>query len=160
MNNIKYLVVFFVIISCSLNGSEDITKNYFDVIVEKSPWTLDHVEILEIKGVNGYVFNQSEIEKIAGALKNSNDGTIEFYDDGKGLWNSLLQCQNCPITWNEIPKEKRISWIYQDEASYFNIRTSNQVIELIWNKSNDNFIIIRPDGTIRGDYLNCNYVWK
>jgi hypothetical protein len=165
MKNITILLFFLIssfIISCSSDNSENIPIDFSNIVVEKSPWILDRVEISQIEGKGGYVFNPSEIQEIATLLKNNYYCTLSFNADGTGIWNSEGYCQDCTITWEEVIGESSIRWSHRVIIYYYHISHSNQNTELIWNtKSEDGFAIKRPDGTlIRGDYLECNYIYK
>jgi hypothetical protein len=165
MKNITVLILLLIntlIISCSSDNSENIPIESSNIVVEKSPWILDRVEISQIEGKDGYVFNPSEIQEIATLLKNDYYCTLSFNADGTGIWDSLGYCQNCSITWEEVIGESSIRWSHRAFIYYYQVSHSNQITELIWNtKNEDGFAIRKPDGTlIRGDYLECNYIYK
>ena len=149
-------------ISCHSNEPEAVSFNLSEIIVQQSPWTLDRVEINEVKGTNGYIFTQSEIDEMAVIIKNDRFSIFEFYNDGTGLWDSKYYCPNCELTWEELLGENKVRWAYRVYFRYFEIRTTDEVIELVENRRNENgFKIYKPDGTfISGDFLNETYVWK
>lgn len=165
MKNITILLLLllnFFLVSCTSDNSEDIPIEFSNVIVEKSPWILDRVEINQIEGTDGYIFNPSEIQEIATLIKNDYYCTLTFNADGTGIWDSAGYCENCSITWQEIIGESSIKWAHRVVFNYYQISHSNQITELIWNvKNEDGFAVRRPDGTlITGKYLDRNYIFK
>ncbi|MFC4721025.1 hypothetical protein ACFO5O_01725 [Geojedonia litorea] len=162
MRLIKYLFLFLIIISCNSGESEEDTIDYFEIIVQESPWILDRVEILEIEGENGYTFTQSEIEELAEIMKNNFYCTFDFYNNGTGQWNSEGYCPNCEIIWNLILEENKIEWANRSYIHSYYIRSINQTIEIIWNINYENgFGFWKPDGTrVNGNRLIGNYVWN
>lgn len=162
MRSIKYLFIFLIIISCNLDESEEDTIDYSETIVQESPWILDRVEILEIEGLNGYTFTQSEIEEIAKIMKNNFFCTFDFYNNGTGEWNSEGYCPNCEINWNFLLGENKIEWSNRSYIHTYSIRSVNQNIEIIWDRNYENgFDFLKPDGThVMGKRLTVNYIWN
>mgnify|MGYP003113272183 CR=1 FL=1 len=165
MKNISILLLSLInltTISCNSDNSENYSNKFSNIVVEKSPWILDRVEISQIEGIDGYIFNPSEIQEIATLIKNDYYCTLTFNADGTGIWDSEGYCKNCTITWQEIIGESRIKWAQRVVIYYYQISHSNQITELIWNVKNENgFAVRRPDGTlITGNYLDRNYIYK
>ena len=161
MRKLIFFIAISFIISCNSNELESDDVGFSDVIIQESPWVLDRVEINEIRGNDGHTFSQSELDEIATLMKDNFYSTYEFYGDSTGLWNSESLCPECTFTWKEVTEENKIYWAPRNLFYELDIRSMNQIVELIRSEiSEDGFGIPKPDGTfINGAYLDATYVW-
>ena len=70
MKKIKYLIIILLFISCGSDDSEEVSTDYFDIIVQESPWIYDRAEVVSIDN-NGFMLNSTEIESLQNQLNYS-----------------------------------------------------------------------------------------
>lgn len=161
MKKIKYLISILLFNSCNSDDSEEDSTDYFDVIVQDSPWIYNRAEVVSIDA-NGNMLNNSEIEGLQNQLNEEFNiayinSTLSFQLDNTGIYDSLGYCQNCPISW-EVIDDNSFRWAYFASFNYCKLINSNNQMELHWEIENLSESFVR-EGILITVYYNIDLIF-
>jgi hypothetical protein len=161
MKKIKYLIIILLFISCGSDDSEEVSTDYFDIIVQESPWIYDRAEVVSIDN-NGFMLNSTEIESLQNQLNEEYNiayinSRLSFQLDNTGIYDSLGYCQNCPISW-EFIEDNTFRWARLASFNYCKLINSNNQMELHWEIENLSESFVR-DGILITVYYNIDLIF-
>ncbi|MER3316836.1 MAG: hypothetical protein RIB79_00955 [Allomuricauda sp.] len=113
--NRKHLILVvctIILFSCSKEDAENINEqsvSIIEILVEKSPWTYDRLEVVSIIEKNGFDLKQSHIDDFENNSNQEFNGyTISFNDNGTGTDN------DGQFSWTWIDEENGEMHIWDD----------------------------------------------
>ncbi len=128
---IFYLLISLVLTSCSSDNSNDNQQSITDLIVQNSPWTFNHYQLLDIVDAGNSTMTQQEIENDVDT--SLIDYTLTFNQDGSG--NTYLPNEGTE-TWQwEILTNNQLKITYDnsngenDIYNNLNVTSSELTIE-------------------------------
>ncbi len=131
LNLLLGILIGLTILSCSSDNNDNPQFTTEEELVQGSPWTFDHYEMLDILDAGNSNLTQTEIENetnisYAGQV-------LTFYNDGTGSATFPSDEEDDNATWQwDIVNENQLQLTFDDESTFIfeNIAVSNSQLIL------------------------------